>query len=234
MFHSTIGRVDGADTFLYSADCNGPDYFAIPKGDSKVWRKWQRFFDKLPAEKNLVLQITFEGKSEVATSGLFGSLDGWARAEITFSKILSITNVTGTASGVLSDDETAKPEVERIEGLRATMRGFLGSLYVPSNTSKDILDYLTNDFHFIDLDGKSFTREEYPTVNAPWADLSSKFRESRMSWELKSKTSQAMTWRGTVVINVTDGPAKTYYCDLTFILKDGKWMIREARMSTLR
>src|SRR5688572_25921933 len=57
MFYSTVGRVDGGDTFLYSPQCNNPDYFAIPKGTSRVWSKWQRFFDQLPPEKNLTLEI---------------------------------------------------------------------------------------------------------------------------------------------------------------------------------
>src|SRR5438874_7855845 len=59
MFYSTVGRVDGGDTFLYSGDCNGSDYFAIPQGNSRAWAKWQNFFDKLPPEKNLTLEIKF-------------------------------------------------------------------------------------------------------------------------------------------------------------------------------
>ena len=102
MFYSTVGRVDGGDTFLYSPDCNGPDYFSIPSGNSKVWGKWQSFFDKLPPEKNLAIEIKFEGKPDVAIAGLFGSLDGWARAEIKFSKIVSsgVANFFRRSAGI--------------------------------------------------------------------------------------------------------------------------------------
>jgi hypothetical protein len=181
MFYSTVGRVDGADTFLYSADCNGPDYFAIPEGNSKVWGKWQTFFDKLPAEQNLALEIKFEGKPDVATSGLFGSLDGWARAQIKFSKILSIKDVTSSTNAVVPNHDAAKPRVERIETLRNDLRNFLHTLYSPSSASPHVLSSLSDDFLFVDLAGKTLKKDEYLSLNVPWATSSSGWKESRMS-----------------------------------------------------
>jgi len=230
MFYSTVGRVDGGDTFLYSPDCNGPDYFSIPSGNSKVWGKWQSFFDKLPPEKNLAIEIKFEGKPDVAIAGLFGSLDGWARAEIKFSKIVSIRDVTSSTNAVVPNHNAAKPNVERIEGLRNDLRNFLQTLYSPSNARQDMLNSLPDDFVFVDFTGKSFKRDQYLSLNAPWDTASAGLKESRMSSRLKSKTNDTMIWRGTFVLGFTSAPTKIYYCDVTFVLRDGKWTLRRAAM----
>lgn len=230
MFYSSVGRVDGGDTFLYSADCNGPDYFAIPEGNSKVWGKWQTFFDKLPPEKNLTLEIKFEGKPYVETAGLFGSLDGWARAQIKFSKILSIKDITSDTNAVVPNNNAAKPQVERIEGLRNDLRNFLQSLYSPSSASPYVLSSLSDNFLFVDLNAKAFKKAQYFGLNAPWATSSSGLKESRMSSRLKSKANDTMIWRGTFELVFTAGATKTYYCDVTFVLRDDKWTLVHAAM----
>jgi hypothetical protein len=233
MFYSTVGRVDGDDTFLYSAGCNGPDYFAIPEGSSKAWGRWQAFLGKLPPEKELVLEITFEGKSEVETARLFGSLDGWVRARIIPSKVLSIRDITQTPNAVLANSDAPKPQVERIEHLQNIYRNFLQSLYAPSNAAQYVLDSLSYDFTFVDSNGKSFKKDDYHTLNAPWAGATSelsRLKETRTSYLLKSKTRDTMIWQGTLQLVFTTGAVKTYYCDLTTVLRGGSWTLRNARM----
>ena len=167
MFHSTVGRVDGDDTFLYSAACNGPDYFAIPEGNAKVWGKWKRFFDALPSEKHLVLEIQFEGKPEVATAHLFGSLSGWARAQVTLSKIISIKDVT-ERPGTRANWDAPKPETDRIEAMRGLLDVFLTPLSAPIHGNHHLLDLMSEDFRFVDLSGKVFGKNQYASMNPRW------------------------------------------------------------------
>ncbi len=230
MFHSTVSRVDGADTFLYSPDCNGPDYFAIPEGDSKAWGKWKHFWATLPPEKNLVLEVTFEGKPEISTTHLFGSLDGWARAQIPFSKIFSIKDITGTPRSILANYDAARPQVERIELLKSVLQGYLLSLNDPSSTNQYVSNSLSDKFLFVDLNEKSFKKDQYLKLPAPWTELSSSVKQWGMSYRLKSKKNEAMSWRGTFELALKSGSARTYYCDLTVVLQNGNWMIRDATM----
>lgn len=230
MFYSTVGRVDGDDTFLYSADCNGTDYFAIPEGNSKVWGKWQNFFDKLQPEKELTLEIKFEGKPDVETAGLFGSLDGWARAQIKFSKILSIRDVTPLPIAVRPDYEAPKPHIERIEGMRNKLRNFLQSLYAPSSSKTYVQDALSDQFLFVDSSGRTFKKDQYFTLHAAWTDSYTGLKEFQTSSRLKSKTNNTMIWRGTLKLVFTAGPVKPYYCDVKFILRNSDWIVSQATM----
>lgn len=230
MFYSTVTRVDGADTFLYSPDCKGTDYVAIPEGNAKVWSKWDNFFDNLPTEKNLTLEIKFEGKPEVATAYLFGSLDGWARAQIKFSKVLSIRDVTSLPIAVRPDREAPKPHIERIEGMRNKLRNFLQSLYAPSSSDTYVRDSLAEEFLFVDSSGRTFKKDQYFTLRAAWTDPYSGLKESQTSSRLKSKTNDTMIWRGKLKLVFTEGPVKTYYCDVAFVLRNGDWIVSQATM----
>jgi hypothetical protein len=231
MFYSTVSRVDGGDTFLYSRDCNEPDYVAIPRGDSKVWSKWQNFFDKLPPEEDLTLEIEFEGKPEVATAYLFGSLDGWARAEIQFSEILSIRDVTSLPSAVRPNYEAAKPQIERIEGMRISLREFLQSLYSPNTANSFVQDFLSDDFSFVDSNGKTLKKDQYLKLNTVWTESYAGLKESQTSSRLMSKTTDTMIWRGILKLVFTSGGVKTFYCDVTLALKNGKWILTKAMMT---
>ena len=231
MSYSTVSRVDGGDTFLYSPDCNEADNFAIPEGNSEVWGKLQNFFNKLQPEKNLILEVKFEGKPNVETSRLFGSLEGWARAQIELSKILSIRDVTSSPDAVLADHNTAKPHIERIEGMRIDLQDFLQSLYAPSSSSSsDVQNSLPNEFSFVDLRGKRFNKNQYLMLNTAFGEATSGLKESRTSSRLKSKTNSTLIWRGTLSLSYAAGPAKTYYCDVTFVLRNGKWALWRAAM----
>lgn len=231
MFYSTVERVDGSDTFLYSSDCNGPDFFAIPQGNSEIWKKWDRFFDNLPSEKNHVLEITFEGKSDVATAYLFGSLDGWARAQMILSKILSIREVTNR-EGAQARWEAAKPKVERIERMRAVLDIFVTSLYSPSNTEQGVSDHFSDEFRFVDLTGKMFRKDQYQTLYAPWATSAAQIEKSRMSRRLINSAYDTVKWRATFDIVFKAAPSKTYYCDVTLVWRDSRWIIHDAVMVT--
>ncbi|MBK9153061.1 MAG: hypothetical protein IPM25_02375 [Chloracidobacterium sp.] len=231
MFHSTVSRVDGADTFLYSPDCNGPDYFAIPEGDSKVWKKWNHFFARLPSEKDLVLEIKFEGRSEVATAHLFGSLDGWARAQVILSKIISINDVTET-NGIRAKWNAEKPEVERIEEMGNLLDFFFNSLLAPRNIGQPVLDLMSDEFSFVDLTGKVFGKNQYASLDAPWVSSSTGVKEMRSSRKLINKTNDMMKWRATFELLFNGAPSRTYYCDVTLVLRGGDWLIRDAKMLT--
>lgn len=230
MFYSTVTRVDGDDTFLYSGGCNGQDYFAIPAGKSKAWARWNAFLDKLEPEKRLILEIRFEGKPEVENAHLFGSLDGWTRAQIKFSRVLSIKDVTSLPDVVLPDYKAAKPHIERIEGVISDMQNFLQSLFHPGSAGPEVRNSMSDDFFFVDLNGKKFNKAQYFTLTAPWSASDATLAGSSMGFRLRSKSSNTIVWRSTLEMLFSAGRKKTYYCDVTFALGNGNWALRHAAM----
>lgn len=98
MTYSTVTRVDGGDSFLYSKNCNNGDYFAVTNF-SKLnnLSKWEKFFAKLPGEKNFIFEISFIGKLQTSVIPFFGHL-GWSRAEIEIFKIESMKDITSVSS----------------------------------------------------------------------------------------------------------------------------------------
>lgn len=230
--YSTVTRVDGADPFLYSAGCNGPDFFAIWEIEAAAWNRWERFFAKLPRQRHLILEIEFEGKPTVETSQLFGSLDGWARAQVDVSKITSIRDVTASPTAVRPDHDAARPNIERIERVKSDLREFLQSLPAPNEAYNSIKNSVTDEFIFVNSEGKTFTKAQFFALSSAFPPSSAGWKESVTSFSTTSKTATSIVWRGKQQLNFPDGRTQTFYCDVTGVLRNGKWFFLRAEMAS--
>lgn len=98
MVHSTIGRVDGGDEFLYAKDCNNEDAFTVTDyGEAKEEnfnKKVYRFMERLKPDRNFILEVTISGRFETAKTALFGHL-GWTLHRLMVDDVASIIDVTG-------------------------------------------------------------------------------------------------------------------------------------------
>jgi hypothetical protein len=97
MVHSTVGRVDGGDEFLYAKDCNNEDAFTVTDySDAKEenFNKVYRFMKRLKRERNFILEVTISGRFETAKTALFGHL-GWTLHQLMVDDVASIIDVTG-------------------------------------------------------------------------------------------------------------------------------------------
>jgi hypothetical protein len=223
MWVSTVSRVDGADTFLYSPNCNSGDYFATLDSQNAAWGKYRGYFNRLEGERNHVLRITFDGIIDISNSHLFGSLDGWSRSNITVSKVLAVETLTQRQDLVEPDSQSAGLEIRRIERFRSGLLSFLQSLFGPS--TDPIRSILADGFLISDENGLSITRDEFLRRTNPFIKASgSNIGVSRRVTEA-SKTS--LTAIGTIDF-VNSHPRVRYNCEVNFILVDGEWLIRGA------
>ncbi len=164
MTYSTVSRVDGGDSFLYSKECNNGDYFTVTNF-SKLNNssKWKNFFGKLPEEKNFIFEINFTGKLQTSIIPLFGHL-GWSRAEIEIIEIHSMKDVT-FASGVKKPNfEAETPLIEKSRQLETINNQILLFFLNNPKDEKDTDIYIADNFTIIGTFGKSFKKNNFPEL----------------------------------------------------------------------
>jgi hypothetical protein len=163
MFYSTVSRVDGDDTFLYSPHCNKGDYFAtVDFSNLKNSGYLRRFLTKLPGEKNFILEIYFTGKLQTSLTPAFGHLS-WAIAEMNVFDVTSIKDVTALPNTIKPDYEAATPLKSKGTELQSINSQILFFFVFgdKSSYSQDIERYISDDFTVIDKLGRTFGKNNY-------------------------------------------------------------------------
>ncbi|PYS99309.1 MAG: hypothetical protein DMF63_11845 [Acidobacteria bacterium] len=162
---STVGRVDGGDSFLYSAGCNNGDYFAVTDfSQSKDNRKTRKFLDSLAAETNFILEVDVTGRLVNSFMPSFGHLS-WARSEFKIDRIDSIVDVSGRQNLVRPDLDAVTPLTNLATSLKVTntqlMLRFLGSSSWP-----DIDGMFDDSFIAVDPNDQTYTKTTYNDLDA--------------------------------------------------------------------
>ena len=156
--YSTVSRVDGGDSFLYSAACNSGDYFAITNFSQLVnSNKWQKFFSGLSKEKNFVFEIQFKGKLKTSIVPFYGHL-AWSLAEMEIIEIESIKEITNSSSKPNFQAETPLTNAgETLSFINTEVTRY----FLQARTEKDINEYLANSYRVINADGNTFNKTSY-------------------------------------------------------------------------
>ncbi len=228
MFYSTIGRVDGDDSFLYSPDCNSGDYFAVYGDGSKGWKTWDSFFRNLEKkQKHYVLEVEFEGRMVLANDYLFGHL-GWARAALTTSRITSVKDVTDTGRGIQHKYKSPTPLTHQVEQLGFDCYEFLRSLYTLTEP-KQFEALLLPTFVFVDEAGQSLSKSEYLARERHQIELRTA-KTLSSGRKFVKRSGNTLTELGTIKITDEDGSTRTFSCEMAFQLVNDEWKLSQARM----
>lgn len=156
MTYSTVGRVDGGDSFLYSPQCNSKDNFAIADLGKNLDKTSQVFFSKLTSGRNYRLKITVSGKLRTSFLPLYGHLS-WSRYQFEIDSIASIEDDTRNAA--LPDFEAKSPSLEIAFRLRH-INDSLIYYFFTGRSDEPVDDILDAKFVLIDLGGNTVIRDE--------------------------------------------------------------------------
>jgi len=165
MTWSTVARVDGGDSYLYSPACNNGDYFAVTDFSlSKENRNVRKFFRSLGAEKNFILEVDVTGRLANSFMPLFGHLS-WSRSEFKIDRINSIVDVSGQQNLVRPDREAKTPLTDLATSLKEInselMLRFLTSLRRP-----DLDEMFEDSFTATDPSGQTYGKANLNDLDA--------------------------------------------------------------------
>ena len=166
MTYSTISRVDGGDSYIYSPDCNNPDNFVVTEySDSKVLEKGTDFLSALPSEKSYILEIDAVGRFETALWPSFGHL-GWSLHRFEIEKIAGIADVTQKIGIVRPDDEADGI----ITGERSMLKSMNADLILYLSGTSDSFRYggVSQRTKFVHPSGRSYSGQDLEKVRLSW------------------------------------------------------------------
>lgn len=227
MTYSTVSRVDGGDSFFYSANCNNGDYFAVADfSNLKDSDKWQTFFDKLPAQKNYIFEVNLQGNLEVLMTPLFGHLS-WSRAEIEITEIESIQDVTRNARK--PDYKAERPLTEKGKTLQLVNTETIFYL-VRGKTGLNFDEYLSPRYVLTDSNGNSFNKSNYQNVSE--RNLYSSFETISVSGGEVRRIGNKYKVLGTVTFSQADKKHILNY-ENTFEFRNDWWILTETKFTKL-
>jgi len=163
MTYSTVGRVDGGDSFLYGPNCNNEDYFAIAHFAKKLPKSTHKFFSGLPNEKQYVLKLVVTGRLRTSFLPLFGHL-GWSRSQFDIDTIESISNVT-TDSQVVRPDLVAEAPLTEAARLLRDLNSDIVLNLLSGTVTQQTKNSLHTSFSLTDPNGKDFSADQLTSVS---------------------------------------------------------------------
>ncbi|MEK7724148.1 MAG: hypothetical protein AAB336_07370 [Acidobacteriota bacterium] len=227
MSFSTISRIDGGDTFLYSVECNNGDYFALANfSNLKDIAKWQIFFDKLPNEKNFIFEVELQGNLEVSIAPWFGHLS-WSRAKIEITEIESIKDVTRKAQK--PNYKTERPLTEKGRTLQLVNTETLFYL-VKGKTELNLGDYFSPEYILTDSNGNIFNKLNYQNLSE--RKLFSNFETISVSGGRVERIGNKYKVLGTVTFSQADKKHILNY-ENTFEFRNDWWILTETKFTKL-
>lgn len=228
--YSTLSRVDGGDSFLYSATCNNGDYFAITNFSQLVNpNKWQKFFSELSKEKNFVFEIQFKGKLKTSIVPSYGHL-AWSRAEMEIIEIESIKEITNSSSKPNFQAETPITNAGKTLSFINTE---VISYFLQARTEKVINEYLANNYRVINADGKTFNKTSYQKLAKN--GLFNQVEMLKMSISNGKVRKIGSKFKVFGIITVTDNNNKERMLNYmnTFDFQHNSWILIETKFSKL-
>lgn len=233
MTYSTVSRVDGGDSFLYSPKCNNGDYFAVTNFSKlKNHNKWNNFFNSLPLEKSYILEVEFVGKIETSIIPSFGHL-AWSRAEVTIIKITSINDITSISKNKEPDYKAETPLTNNGTSLTNLNSTIMFYLLGNKNSYFDFSNSVSDKFILTDKLGRNFYKNNYlKLVDEGIFDKSKKWDTTSVSNGYAVKFGKDLyKVSGKVGIEYVDGKKKELKYENTFQLVKDSWMLLEIKLS---
>lgn len=229
MTYSTVSRVDDGGSFFYFPNCNNKDYFAVSNfSNLKDSEKWNKFFQKLPEEKDFIFEVNFIGKLQTTIIPLFGHLS-WSRAEIEILQIDSIKDIT-LSKKMRPNFNTDSPLTAKGEELQVINSEIIFSLLgIGRSSDVTIEDYFDEDFKVrsgnIVLGYKKSYRARIDQ------EFSDNFRNAK-SFELRinsvKENENLYVVEGTLKIN-KDSKSEVIKYENLFVFEKKNWLLRETK-----
>lgn len=227
MTYSTISRVDGGDSFLYSANCNNGDYFAVADfSNLKDSDKWRTFFEKLPAQKNFIFEVKLQGNLEVSLAPWFGHLS-WSRARIKITEIESIKNVTRNARK--PDYKAERNLTEKGKTLQLVNNETLFRLF-KGESQLNLGEYFSPEYILTDSSGNVFNKSNYQNISE--RNLYKSFETIGVSGGRVERIGNKYKVSGTVTFSQADKKHILNY-ENTFEFRNDWWILTETKFIKL-
>jgi hypothetical protein len=226
MTYSTVGRLDGDESAMYSLTCNDPDHIAhISYGRKQSWN----FLKNLKPETRFIFAIKFVGRITIAETLNFGHL-GWTRADVKIERVKSSQSLPTESKSNRPNYDAPSRLTERARQLQAIPSQFLPSLYIPPNRMPDdVSSILSNDFIFTKKDGSILSKDDYLKSDSPMI-ASNKGGSTSIGMRDIKRDKNGLSAIGVVKTDLNTPHEKTFRCLLSFRLKDGHWVINSARL----
>lgn len=225
MTMSTVGRVDGGESFFYSSRCNNSDNFVRANFSQLTDKRVDKFFRTLPKEKDFVLEVDVTGTLHTSLVPKFGHLN-WSPSEFRISKVHSISDSTQRRGLIKPDHEAASPVSDLGNYLRdidsiMTMH-LLGDFGAP-----DLEGVLSPDFTVLDPAGKKYGRSELSRMAK---DLLGEMRDQRaVTLHGVRVDGSVYTTNGTASVLDSAGVERKFTYENTFVLVDDSFVLLHSR-----
>jgi len=157
---STIGRVDGGDSYFFSPDCNNVDFFAVVEL-AAANKNAVRSFGRLSPEKNYIFRVRVVGKLTVSVVPVFGHL-GWSRAQF---DVTAFERIKDVSNSLVTPDTKAEGKLTSAgKSLRSTNNRLM--FHVLMRPENEYLDGLiADDFVLTDSQNREFGKNTLSKVS---------------------------------------------------------------------
>lgn len=207
MTYSTVSRVDGGDSFLYSPLCNNGDYFVVTNYEEmQKPDKTSTFFERLANEKNFIFEVVIAGRFEYSIVPNFGHLS-WAMNELKVHRIASIRDVTSIQSYKKPDSNVETPRRNAGSHLRWLNSEIM--FYFLGDPSREVEARLDNGLEIVDASSHTFRRSEVNEFrNIGLFDSTLKYRDKFVSGPSVSYESGKYIASGNLGVTLNSGEKK--------------------------
>ena len=157
---STIGRVDGGDSYFFSPDCNNEDFFAVVEV-AAADKNAVRSFGRLSPERNYIFRVRVVGKLTESVVPVFGHL-GWSRAQF---DVTAFERIKDVSNSLVTPDTKAEGKLTSAgKSLQSTnSRLMFHVLMRPENEYLDGL--IADDFVLTDSQNREFGKNTLSKVS---------------------------------------------------------------------
>jgi hypothetical protein len=226
---STVGAVDGNDTFLYSPLCNNGDYFAIPEISNQSNQSiWNLTTNNLTSNKEFLFEIEFIGKLRTLLVPEFGHLS-WCRAEM---KILKIINLQDMTTLIPRPNFGNTPLIDKGKQLQAINNEAVKYIFFGADNSQDIK--LAENFTISDVFGNTANAERMNKVTEKYFGRFNNSNPIRASISMKQakKVGKFYIVSGLFKYIVKTVSTKIAYKN-TYTFSSNSWTLNSTKLSKL-
>lgn len=234
MTYSTVGRVDGGDSFIYSQDCNSGDYFAtVDFTNLKNSEKWDKFFAKLPEEKSFIFEINFVGRLQTSITPAFGHLS-WSLTEVEVSEIYTLKDVTSVAKIKKPNYKAETPLRDKGKQLENINNRIVFFFFDSKREKTEIANYVADGFMLTDTNGGQYRKDSYQEITFKNLFLEAK-ELNLLSLSLTHIIFAENVYEvyGTIVNEEKDGTKKTLKYKNVFQYANDSWFLKQTEFSNL-
>jgi hypothetical protein len=230
---STVSRVDGGDSFLFSTHCNSGDYFAVVKIKRNLEKlPWYKFLENLKSEKNYVFEVEFIGKLETSFPPSFGHLS-WSRAEIQILNIIKFKDVSKSKN---LPDYTANAPIIEVSAELTTLMPYIMYLLFRTDSMIDSGNrrfLLSDNFIISDDAGNKENAENSRRITEKMLNNKSLINKSSVNIKEIKKIDETYMVSGTYQFFTSENESLKIFYENNFSYSSQTWTLNSTKLSKL-